>query len=462
MSEDPKNKPTPLSEMKPKLQELFYRMKTEDVDYATDIRTSILAQSPKGARAIVWAVLILFFIGILWASVSEIEEVTRGEGKVIPASQIQVIQNLEGGILAELLVKVGDTVQKDQLLLRIDETRFSSSFQQNRSKYLSNKAKAARLQAETSGTPFKVPEEVMKEAPEIGEREQQLYLSRQNELRSGVEIKQEQINQRTNELKELNVKLTELNKTYTLFQKEIALYRPLVEKGAISEMEVLQIERKASEMMGDIQQTKQAIPRVRSKIDESQVALRELRLNFLNKAKAELNEVSSQLGEDTASSIALKDRLDRTQVRSPVNGIVNRLLINTVGGVVQPGMNLLEIVPSEGTLLVEAKIKPSDIAFLRPDQLAKVKITAYDYTIYGGLDAKLENIGSDSITDDKGNSYYLVKLRTDKSYLGPKEKPLPIISGMVATVDILTGKKTVLSYLLKPVLRAKHMALRER
>ncbi|MCX5856354.1 MAG: HlyD family type I secretion periplasmic adaptor subunit, partial [Deltaproteobacteria bacterium] len=253
-----------------------------------------------------------------------------------------------------------------------------------------------------------------------------------------------------------------LNKTYALYQKEIALLRPLVSKGAVSEMEILQTERKASEMQGDIETTKQSIPRVRSKIGEAQGAMRELKLNFLNKAKAELNDVSSQVGEDTATSIALKDRLERTQVRSPVDGTVNRLLINTVGGVVQPGMNLVEIVPSEGTLLIDAKIKPSDIAFLRPDQKAKVKITAYDFTIFGGLDAKLENIGADSITDEKGNSYYLVKLRTDKSYLGTKEKPLPIIAGMVATADILTGKKTVLSYLLKPVLRAKYMALRER
>jgi adhesin transport system membrane fusion protein len=455
LSEPQKNK-------RKELKELFYRMKSEDVDLATDIRTSILAQSPRGGRLILWAVLILFFVFFIWAAVSEVEEVTRGDGKVIPASQIQVVQNLEGGILAEILVKVGDVVQKDQLLLRIDETRFASSFQQTRGKYLSNKAKAARLQAETSGTPFAIPQEVITEAPEIGAREQQHYLSRQNELRSSIEIKQEQINQRTNELKELNVRLAELNKTYALFQKEIALYRPLVAKGAISEMEVLQIERKASEMLGDIETTKQSIPRVRSKIDESQMALRELKLVFLNKAKAELNEVSAQLGEEAASSVALKDRLDRTSVRSPVNGTVNRLLINTVGGVVAPGMNLVEIVPIEGTLLIEAKIKPSDIAFLRPAQQAKVKFTAYDYTIYGGLDAKLEHIGADSITDDKGNSYYLVKLRTDKSYLGPKEKPLPIIPGMIATADILTGKKTILSYLLKPILRAKHMALRER
>jgi adhesin transport system membrane fusion protein len=190
----------------------------------------------------------------------------------------------------------------------------------------------------------------------------------------------------------------------------------------------------------------------------------ELRLNFANKAKAEYNEVASQLGEDTASSLALKDRLNRTLVKSPVDGTVNRILVNTVGGVIQPGMNLIEIVPTGGSLLIEAKIKPADIAFLRPNQRAMVKFTAYDYTIYGGLDAKLEQIGADSITDEKREkeSYYLVTLRTDKNFIGTKENPLPIIPGMVATVDILTGKKTILSYLLKPVLKAKYMALRER
>lgn len=460
MSEENGKKPAPPPEKKPK--DLFYRMEAEEIDLATDIRTSVLAQSPRGGRAIVYAVLILFAAGLYWASVSEIEEVTRGEGKVIPASQIQVIQNLEGGILSEILVKVGDTVKKDQLMLRIDQTRFSSSFQQNREKYLANKAKAARLQAETSGTPFKPPPDVMRERPEIGAREQELYLSRQNELRSSLEIKQQQINQRTQELKELNVKLAELNKTYAIFQQELKVTKPLAAQGAVSEMDVLRLERQASQMQGEIETTKQAIPRAQSRIEESHVALRELRLAFLNKAKAELNDVSGQLGEDAATSIALKDRLDRTAIRSPVNGTVKRLLINTVGGVVQPGMNLVEVVPTEGTLLVETKIKPSDIAFIRPNQEATVKFTAYDYTIYGGLDAKLEQIGADSITDEKGNSFYLVQLRTDKSYLGSKEKPLPIIPGMIATVDILTGKKTILAYLLKPVLRAKYMALRER
>ncbi|MEK6654607.1 MAG: HlyD family type I secretion periplasmic adaptor subunit [Thermodesulfobacteriota bacterium] len=424
-----------------KPDDLFYRMPAEDIDLATDIRSSIMAQYPRGGRVILWMVLLLFAAGAFWASVSEIEEVTRGMGKVIPASQIQMVQNLEGGILSEIMVKVGDTVKKDQLLLKIDQTRFSSSLQQNRAKYLANKAKAARLQAETSGAPFKVPSDVMKESPEIGIREQELYDSRKNELRSGLEIKQQQINQRNNELKELNTKLGELNKTYVLFQKELTLTKPLVAQGAVSEMEVLRLERQASEMQGEMETIKQSLPRAQSKIEESQVALKELRLAFFNKAKAELNDVMSQLGEDSATSIALKDRLNRTLVKSPVNGTINRLLINTVGGVIQPGMNLVEIVPAEGTLLIETKIKPSDIAFLRPNQQATVKFTAYDFTIYGGLDAKLEQISADSITDDKGNSYYLVQLRTGKNYLGPTTNPLPIIPGMIASVDILTGKK---------------------
>lgn len=447
------------TEKKSKTNGLFRRMPADDVDYITDIRTSILAQSPRGGRAILWATMLLFVIFIIWASVSEVEKVTRGQGKVIPASQIQVVQNLEGGILSELLVKVGDTVKKDQLLLKIDETRFVSSLEQNQAKSGANRAKAARLQAEASGR-----SSLDSSGTAVSASERALFESRKAELRQSLEVKQSQIDQRQNELKELNTRLRELNKTYELYQKEIRLTKPLVSKGAVSEMEVLQLERKASEMLGDIETTKQSIPRIQSKIEESQAAMKELRLNFSNKAKAEYNEVAAQLGEDTASSVALKDRLNRTLVRSPVNGTVNRILVNTVGGVIQPGMNLVEIVPTEGTLLIEAKIKPSDIAFLTPNMQASVKFSAYDYTIYGGLNAKLEQIGADSITDEKREkeSYYIVTLRTDKNFIGTKEHPMPIIPGMVATVDILVGKNTILSYLLKPVLKAKYMALRER
>ena len=437
-------------------------MPAGDVDLVEDIRMSILAQSPRGGRAILYVVVVFVALFFYWASVSEIEEVTRGDGKVIPSGQIQVVQNLEGGILSEILVDVGDMVKKGQLLLRIDEKRFSSSFQQNRVKYLSFLAKAARLRAEASGESFEVPAEVVKEMPEIARRERELYQTRMREFESSQAIRREQISQRRQEIRELNTRLNELTRTRALIQKELDLTRPLVGQGAASEVEVLRLERQASEMAGDIAATRDSIPRAASKLQEAQLALEEEKLNFHNEAKAELNDTLAQLEEFSANAIALEDRLRRTAVRSPVNGTINRILVNTVGGVIQPGMDLIEIVPMDDTLLVEARVKPSDIAFLRPEQKAKVKFTAYDFTIYGGLDAELEHISADSITDEQGNSFYLVNVRTQKNYLGSENDPLPIIPGMVATVDILTGEKTILSYLLKPVLRAKYMALRER
>jgi len=449
-------------EKKTKLNELFRRMPSEETDYVTDIRNSVLAQTPRGGRMILYATLLLFFIFIIWAAFSEVEETTRGEGKVIPSSHIQVVQNLEGGIISEILVNVGDVVKKGQLLLKIDDTRFSSSFQENRAKYLADLAKAARLNAEATGTPFRVPDEVMREKPEIGALEQQLYNSRMSEVQSSMGIKRQQANQRNLELRELKAKLTELTRTYALLQQELKMTKPLVAKGAVSDVEILRLEREASQREGEIEALKHEIPRAQSKYEESMMAIREANLNFSNKSKTDLTEVQAQIDESSSTSVALKDRLDRTSVRSPVNGTVNRLLVNTVGGVVQPGMDMIEIVPQEGTLLVEAKIKPSDIAFLRPGQQANVKFTAYDYTIYGSLEAVLEHISADSITDDKGNSFYLVRLRTKKSSLGTAGHPLPIIPGMVTTVDILTGKKTILSYILKPVLKAKSSALRER
>jgi len=436
-------------------------MQAKDIDLTTDIRTSILAQSPRGGRAIIWVIFALVLLFMVWAYFSNIDQVTRGVGKVVPSSQIQIVQNLEGGILSEILVDVGELVKKDQLLLRIDETRFSSSFQQNRVKYLSYKARAARLLAEANGTAFEVPQEVIDDKPEIGIREQELFQSRKREFQSNMDILKEQISQRQHEYRELTSKLEELTRTNALMQKELELTRPLVAQGAVSEVEVLHLERQASQMQGDIATIKQTIPKAQSRLQEAQLALRENELVFFNKAKSELNEVLAELEDVSASAIALADRLRRTSVRSPVTGTINRLLVSTVGGVIQPGMNLVEIVPLEDTLVIEAKIKPADIAFLRPDQEAKVKFTAYDFTIYGGLEARLEHISADSITDEKGNSYYLVRLRTNKNYLGPESNPLPIIPGMIVSVDILTGKKTILAYLLKPVLRAKYMALRE-
>lgn len=434
----------------------------KDLDLITDVRTTILVQSPRGGRAIVWLTLLLLILVISWMYYSEIEEVTRGMGKVIPSSQVQIVQNLEGGILSELHAREGDIVKKGQLLMRLDETRFSAPYQESRLKFLALTARAARLQAETEGKEMVVPHEVFKERSDIASRETQLYLSRQSELNATIDVLKEQVIQRKQELAELREENRELNRTYKLLKREIDLTKPLVEQGAVSEVEVLRLERDASAMLGDIAATRLAIPRVKSKLSEAEKVIEEEMLKFANAAKRELNEVQVELEAMSAMETALADRLDRTSVRSPVYGTVKQVLVNTVGGVVQPGMNLVEIVPLEDTLLVEAQIKPSDIAFLRPKQKAMVKFTAYDFTIYGGLEAELEHISADSITDEQGNSHYLVRVRTNQNYLEGKGGKLPIIPGMVTTVDILTGKKTILSYLLKPVLRARHMALRER
>ena len=453
---------TPESEAPRKPAGMFRRLPADDLDLATDIRTTLLVQNPRGGRIIVWLILLFVVVFLAWASLSEIDEVTRGDGKVIPSQQIQVVQNLEGGILGKLHVQVGDIVEKDQLLIEIDKTRFSAPYMESRVGYLALKAQIARLEAEAGDSAFAVPDEVAREKPELGTREQELFTTRKQQLAAKMQILQEQLAQRRQELAELRSRLGELNRTYGLLNKELSMTKPLVAQGAVSEVEVLRLQRQASELSGTIQTTKIAIPKVDSKIAEAKKALEEEQLIFHNTARKELNEAYGRLEGITASAVALADRLERTAVRSPVRGTINQIKVNTVGGTIQPGMDLIEIVPLEDTLLVEARVKPADIAFLHPNQQAVVKFTAYDFTIYGGLDANLEHISADSITDKQDNDYYLVRLRTRQNYLGSKEKPLPIIPGMVVSVDILTGKKTVLTYLLKPVLRARHMALRER
>jgi adhesin transport system membrane fusion protein len=441
---------------------IFTRSAHNDLELTTDIRSAIMKQHPHGGSMIIWAVLGLLIVGLIWAYFSEIDEVTRGRGKVIPSGQVQVVQNLEGGIVKEVLVREGDIVKKGDPLLRIDDTRFSAPFMESQVKYFALKAKIARLQAESLDVPLVIPEDIMAAYPDIGNREKELYESRQKEYQAKINILKEQAIQRSSELEELKSRKLQLQRRYQLIAKELNLTAPLVKEGAVSEVEVLRLRRQVTELKGELDATTLAIPRVASYIDQAKTQIEEQKLKFRNAAKAELNEAYSMLESLSVSSVALEDRLNRTLVQSPVYGTIKQVMVNTIGGVIQPGMDLVEIVPLDDTLLVEARIKPSDIAFLRPKQKAIVKFTAYDFTIYGGLDAELEHISADSLIDEKGNSYYLVKVRTTKNYLGTEDNPLPIIPGMITSVDILTGKKSVLSYLLKPALRAKSLALRER
>ena len=433
-----------------------------DLDYVNDPEAVLQRSTPSRARAMLWLTVLFIVSGLVWASQAELDEVTKGTGKVIPSRQIQVVQNLEGGIVSEIMVREGEIVEPEQVILRIDDTRFSSSFRERQVTYTALQAKLARLRAEAEATEFEPAGELSKGAAAVVERERALFESQKRELASQIDVLQQQAVQKRQELQELQARLSGLYANQKLLNGELEMTRPLVAKGAVSEVEVLRLERKAVEVRTEINALRLAQPRVEAALVEIESRIESAEITFRNQAREEMNAVAAELAGMTESAVALEDRVKRTLVRAPVRGTVKRLMINTVGGVVQPGSDLIEIVPLEDTLLVEAQIRPADIAFLRPGQPATVKITAYDFLIYGGLEAELEHISADTIVDERGDAYYLIRVRTRKNSLGTEEEPLPIIPGMLAQVDILTGKKTVLHYLMKPVLRAKVEALRER
>lgn len=432
----------------------------EDSDFVADADWSIHERSPRGARTAIWVTVVAVATLIAWAALAKVDEVTRGEGKVIPSRQIQIIQSLDGGIVSDILVQEGQQIKEGDLLLKIDPTRFVSNLKENRSEYLSLLVKAERLDALANGRTFVVPPEVLLEVPDVAAQEAALFESARAESRASIDIAQQQLTQRSQELKEIRARRDAALQGYELTNQELEKTRPLARTGAISDVELLRLERDVSRYRGERDTTAAQIPRIESAINEAQRKIQEVELSIRNKARNELSEVNTRLGKLTEGSVALADRVKQSDIRSPVNGTVNRLQVNTVGGVVQPGKDIIEIVPSDDALLLEARVMPRDIAFLHPGQKALVKFTAYDFSIYGGLEGTLENISADSITDEKGNAYYLVKVRTTHTTIGSAK--MPIIPGMTAEINILTGKKSILSYLIKPVLRAHANALRER
>ena len=437
----------------------------DDIDYMGETAAAALQGPPRYAHVLLWGALAFVIAFIVWAGYANIGETTVGDGKVIPSSQIQVVQNLEGGIVSDIKVKVGDVVRKNQVLMLIDDTRYASSFQENKAKNDALTAKIARLTAEVSGKNFELPQKFVRDNPDLAERELTLYRSRQAEFNANTAAFRQQIDQRAGELKEKRGRLKQIEISLELLNRELAMSRPLVKAGAMSEVELLRLERQQNDLQGELDSTKITIPRLDAAISEARSKLDSYVAKFRNDALAELNQVRAEQEGTSATGVALKDRVERAVVRSPVNGTVKSVKITTVGGVVQPGFELLEIVPLEDSLLVEARVKPRDIAFLRPGQDALVKITAYDFSIYGGFPAKLEQIGADTITDEKAGkseSYYVVRVRTTSTVPARRDKPLAIIPGMTATVHIQTGEKTFLQYLLKPIIKTKEMAFRER
>lgn len=427
-----------------------------------EVRKALIEDAPRLVRLTIWGLVAFVLFLVLWAHFAIVDEVTRGEGKAIPSSRLQKIQNLEGGIVAELFVREGQIVEAGDPLLRLDDTRFASNVGETEADRLALAARVERLSAEVEGRDLAMPEHVLRDAPNLADSERALFESRRDQLRAEIGGLEEQLAQRRQEVREMSSKQEQFRSSLALLRKEIAMSEPLVSSGAISPVEVLRLKRAEVESRGQLDATTLALPRAHAAIKEIESKIGETRGRFRSEALTQLNEARTELSKLKSTGKALEDRVRRTLVTSPVRGVVQQMLVSTIGGVIQPGSDIVEIVPLDDTLLVEAKVRPQDIAFLHPGQEAMVKFSAYDFTVYGGLKAELEHISADSITDEDGNSFFLIHLRTDKSHLGSDEKPLLIIPGMMASVDIITGHKSVLSYLLKPIIRAKAEALRER
>lgn len=451
----------------------------EFIDSAAE---SALLDTLQSSRILLWGVACFVVIAIVWAYLAELDEITRGEGSVIPSQQVQVVQYLEGGILKDVFVREGDQVNAGQALLRVDETQFLSDFRGQAQEAAYLEVSVARHTAElasimvTDGLlvdDWKVQAKVQPQSiilddawkaqhPQLFQREQAQLEEYLRNLTNQLDILGRQIEQRVQEERELTSKVSHLLRSYKLSQQEIAMTRPLAEEGVIPKIELIKLERDLNNYKQELEGARLLLPKVLLSIQEAIAKRREIALNARSESQQKLNESQAQLSKSNEAQVSLRDRVDRTTVVSPVQGTIKTISVNTIGGVIQPGMDLIEIVPTEDHLLIEAKVSPKDIGFLRPGLDAVVRLTAYDFSIYGGLKGTLQHISADSIEDEKGNIYYLIRVRTDNTDLGKGNKSLPIIPGMMATVDIMTGKKSVLDYLLKPIFKAQQQALRER
>jgi membrane fusion protein, adhesin transport system len=416
-------------------------MQHSDFAFANDIRAAVELRTPRTSRMLLVTTLALIACAIVWAHFAILDEVKRGNGRVVPSRQVQVVQSLEGGIVLDIFTREGSIVTADQPLMRIDDTTFAAQFGEIRERRAAMTARVARLEAEVQGRDtLEFPSDPVEVAPRAVASERSVFETRARRLAQDIDV-----------LAQQQTKITE---TLQLASRELELTRRLYTQKVVPEIELLRIERQVSDMRGQLAE-------VQSRIATTRTTFRAQADEDLAKSRGDL----AVLDENIKSA---QDKVRRTELKSPVRGIVNKINVTTIGAVVQPGASLMEIVPLDDSLLVEGRVRPQDIAFIRPDQEAVVKISAYDSSVYGSLKGKVERISADTIVDDKGDknergeTYYRVMVRTDKNHLGTTEHPLPIIPGMVATVEILTGSKSVLDYMIKPARMLRDEALRER
>jgi len=432
-----------------------------DLRYMQSLASAVVQRSPRYMMATLLMVAVSVVAAIAWMSFAEVDVVVRGPGKVIPSQKLQVVQSLEGGVVSEILVKEGDLVEVSQPVIKISDVAFASSFGENRLRLLELHANITGLRAEANDEPFAPDPNVQREAPEMMRAAAGLYESRRRQLVQTLQILQEQVSQQQSELAEAQARRRSLQERLALMREEVELKEPLVSRGLVSRVELLQLRKQENEIRSELDSVRISIPRIESTIDETGNKIEQSRLEFRNAAKRELSEALAEASRIQETQEALDDRVRRTTVRAPVKGTVSRLHINTVGGVVSPGGPILEIVPYEDALLIEVNIKPADIANIAVGQPVRLKFSAYDFAIHGALQGEVQFLSADTVTNEDGESFYVVRIRPERDYLGAPVKPLPIRVGMTVEADIITDKKTVLEYLLKPINRGLQRALSE-
>ncbi len=435
----------------------------EDLLFMSEVDAAIHRKGSSIAFVLTLVIGLLLITFVLWAHFTVLDEVTRGLGQVIPSQKVQMIQNLEGGILQEITVQENQIVNKGDILIRIDNAMAASQYRDAFTKAAELEAAIVRLNAEIEDRSEIVFSDQFKEAdPQILKDQKSIFQAHRQQLQAELNVLQSQHSQRQQEITEMQSRKEQLERSLVLAKQQRDIAKPLLDQGIYPRVEYLSVERDISSLQGDIDALRLAIPRIRQAANEASRRIEQRRAEVKAQALDEKNSHRGELKSLQEIMSAGEDRVTRTDVRSPVRGTIKQINLNTLGGVVRPGESILEIVPLDDTLLIEARIRPADIAFLHPGQKAMVKITAYDFSIFGGLEGVVEAISADTIEDDKGESFFKVKLRTKKNAITYRSEELPIIPGMTASIDILTGKKSVLAYLLKPILRAKQNAMRER
>ena len=435
---------------------------TKDIEFMDELEAAARMKTSYSSNLMLIAVASLVASFFIWAGTCEIEQLTRGGGQVVPTREIQHVQSLEGGILQELLVGEGDIVEKGQVLLRISDVAFASEERGVEARFLALQAKKARLQAEAKGEEYAVPAEVQEKTPDIGQNELELYNSRQQELKNALANLDSKIETAQADLSEITVKIKRMQESSALLREELVITQDMVRKKAVPKLEEIRLKRDLNDLDGQIKEARERKGGLEAELDAAKRSKNDQLDKFRSQALGDLNDVETEIAQLEENLTAISDRVFRTEIRSPVYGVVNKITIKTMGGVVESAMKLVEIVPLEDELKIMARVPPNEIAFIHPGQDVNVKITAYDPQRYGSLPGRLVRIGANSITDRDGNVFFEVEVRTAKNHLGTEARPLPITPGMVAEIEVITGKRTILEYLAKPILKAKDRALTER